>query len=82
MKKTNKESRVRGKRGKPSALLNQWQGNATEVYTAVKAAAQIGPKTMGFGGAISVELASVTEGVRGGGNTRGGRAKGDNETAS
>ena len=32
---------------------------------------------------ISIELASVTEGVRGGeGNTRDGRAKGDSETVN
>ena len=97
-------------------LLNQGQGNATEVNTAVRAAAQrTEDHGGGFGGAntkgevlannpgmhgiegqlkvslgsgendevISVELASVTEGVRGGeGNTGDGRAKGDSETVN
>ena len=97
-------------------LLNQGQGNATEVNTAVRAAAQrTEDHGGGFGGTntkgeapantpsmhgiegqlkvslgsgendevISIELASVTEGVRGGeGNTRDGRAKGDSETVN
>ena len=119
----NKESQREGakrERGKDNAqipvLLNQRQGNATEVNTAVRAAAQrTEDHGGGYGGAntkgeapantpsmhgiegqlkvslgsggndevISVELASVTEGVRGGeGNTRDGRVKGDNKTVN
>ena len=97
-------------------LLNQGQGNATEVNTAVRAAAQrTEDHSGGFGGAdtkgeapantlgmhsieghlkvilgsgendgvISIELAGVTEGVRGGeGNTGDGRAKSDSETVN
>ena len=94
-------------------LLNQGQGNATEVNIAVRAAAQrtedhgggCGANTKGEAPAntptmhsvkghlkvslssgendevITIELASVTEGVRGSeGNTRDGRAKSDSET--
>ena len=97
-------------------LLNQGQGNAPEVNTAVRAAAQRTEDHKGrFGGAntqgeappntpglhgieghlkvslgsgendevISMELASVTEGVRGSeGNTGDGRAKSDSETVN
>ena len=94
-------------------LLKQGQGNATEVNTAVRAAAQ--RTEDGFGGAntkgeapantpgmhsvkghlkvslgsgendevINIELAGVTEGVRGSkGNTRDGRAKSDSKTVN
>ena len=97
-------------------LLNQGQGNATKVNTAVRAAAQRTEyHSGGFGAAntkgeapantpgmhsveghlkvslgsgendevISIELAGVTEGVRGSeGNTRDGRAKSDSKTVN